>query len=164
MTLGELIEKLGGRLAQGSAETPVTGVNASELAAASERVQASELLFAEDAASAAEALASPAAAVVVKPGCLGSYASNAAIAVIESDQPRLWFARAAKLLTKAPPAAGVHTTAVVGAEVKLGADVTIAACAVIGECAQIGAGTSIEAGAVIGGDHGFGHYTAVAFG
>ena len=48
MTLGELIEALGGKLVQGSPESVVTGVNSSELAGPS------ELVFAEDAASAAE--------------------------------------------------------------------------------------------------------------
>ncbi len=144
MTLAELIEKLGGKLAQGSAETSVTGVNSSQ------RAGSSEVVFAEDAKSAAEALASPAAAVVLKPGASASYASNPSIAVIESEQPRLWFARAAKLLRAKLPAAGVHPSAVLGAQVELGADVTIAACAVVGDGASIGAGTRIDAGAVIG--------------
>jgi UDP-3-O-[3-hydroxymyristoyl] glucosamine N-acyltransferase len=143
MTLGELIENLGGTLAQGRAEAPITGVNGRE------RVTATELLFAEDAASAREALASAAGAVVVKPGCLGSYDANPKMAVVEANQPRLWFARAAKLLRPSLPAGGVHPSAVVGAEVRLGAGVTIGPCAVIGERAQIGAGTRIEAGVVI---------------
>ena len=148
MTLGDLIEKLGGRLTQGRPDQAVTGVNARE------RVTATELLFAEDAASAREALASAAGAVVLKLGCLDnksdSCVANAAVAVIESDHPRLWFARAARLLRKALPATGVHPAAVIGADVKLGPDVTIAACAVVGDGAQIGAGTRVEAGAVIG--------------
>ncbi len=143
MTIGELIGRLGGKIAQGDAGT-ITGVNGRE------RVAATELLFAEDAASAHEALASSAAAVVVKPGCLASYAENPDIAVIEADQPRLWFARAARLLAKPLPVAGVHQSAVIGAGVKLGADVTIGPCAVVGDRAQIGDGTRIEAGVVIG--------------
>ena len=144
MTLGELIEKLGGILVQGRAEAPITGVNGRE------RVTVTELLFAEEAASAHEALASAAGAVVVKPGCLVSYDTNPKMAVVEANQPRLWFARAAKLLRPALPAGGVHPSAVVGADVKLGEGVTIGPCAVIGERAQIGAGTRIEAGVVIG--------------
>jgi UDP-3-O-[3-hydroxymyristoyl] glucosamine N-acyltransferase len=144
MTIGELVEQLGGKLAQGRPESEITGVNGSE------RVTATELLFAEDAAAAAAALKSPAAAVVLKAGLAASYASNPSIAVVEADEPKLWFARAAKLLAKSPPGGGVHPSAVVGAEVKLGAEVTIGACAVIGDHAQIGAGTRIEAGAVIG--------------
>jgi UDP-3-O-[3-hydroxymyristoyl] glucosamine N-acyltransferase len=144
MKIGELIERLGGRLVQGEAECSVTGVNGREDATAT------ELLFAEDAKSATEALASTAGGVVVKPGCLASYGANPRIAVVECAQPRLWFARAAKLLARPLPAGGVHPSAVVGARVKLGADVTIGACGVIGAGTEIGAGTRIDAGAVIG--------------
>ncbi len=144
MTIRELVDALGGKVAQGRPETEITGVSGCE------RVTPTEMVFAEDAATAGAALKSPAAAVVVKAGLAASYASNPSIAVIESDQPKLWFARAAKLLAKPLPVEGVHPTAVVGTEVKLGVGVTIAACAVIGDRAQIGAGTRIEAGAMIG--------------
>jgi UDP-3-O-[3-hydroxymyristoyl] glucosamine N-acyltransferase len=144
MKLEKLIETLGGKLAQGSQQKTLTGVNGRE------RVSATELLFAEDAAAAADALSSSAAAVVLKPGCIESYEANPQIAVIESDQPRLWFARAAKLLAGPLRATGIHPTAVVGEGVKLEPDVTVAACAVIGVGAQIGAGTRIESGVVIG--------------
>jgi UDP-3-O-[3-hydroxymyristoyl] glucosamine N-acyltransferase len=144
MTIGELVDQLGGKLVQGRPETEITGVNGCE------RVTTTELLFAEDAATAAAALKSPAAAVVLKAGLAASYASNPSIALVESDQPKLWFARASKLLAKPLPVEGVHRAAVVEADVKLGAEVTIGACAVIGDRAQIGAGTRIEAGAVIG--------------
>jgi UDP-3-O-[3-hydroxymyristoyl] glucosamine N-acyltransferase len=70
--------------------------------------------------------------------------------IVETDQPRLWFARAARLLKPALSPAGIHSAAVVGTLVELGEDVTIGACAVVGECASIGAGTRIEAGAVVG--------------
>ena len=148
MTLGELIEalggKLGGKLAQGGPDIAVTGVNGPD------RATATEILFAEDAAAASQALASGAAALVLKPGTLASYAANAEIAVIEAPQPRLWFARAAKLLAKALHAAGTHASAVVGENVKLGSGITVGPCAVVGDGAEIGAGTRIEAGAVIG--------------
>jgi UDP-3-O-[3-hydroxymyristoyl] glucosamine N-acyltransferase len=144
MTIGELIERLGGKLAQGDAGTTITGVNGRE------RVTATEVLFAEDAAAAKAALTSAAGALVLKPDCLVSYAAGTAIAVVETEQPRLWFARAAKLLAKPLSAAGVHSSAAVGKDVKLGANVTIGPCAAIGDRAQIGAGTRIEAGAVIG--------------
>jgi len=144
MTLGELIEKLGGKLAQGSPDKSVTGVNGLD------RATATEILFAEDAAAASQALASGAAALVVKPAILASYAANAEIALIEAPQPRLWFARAAKLLAPRPPATGVAPSAVIGANVNLGSGVSIGPCAVIGDGAQIGDGTRIEAGAVIG--------------
>ncbi|MGA2752440.1 MAG: UDP-3-O-(3-hydroxymyristoyl)glucosamine N-acyltransferase [Terracidiphilus sp.] len=144
MTIEELVDRLGGKLAQGRPETEIAGVNGCE------RVTTAELLFAEDAASAAAALATHAGAVVLRPGMGADYASNPSIAVVEVDQPKLWFARAAKLLAKPLPVEGVHPSAVVGAKVKLGAGVTVGACAVIGDGAQIGARTRIEAGAVIG--------------
>ena len=144
MTLAELIEVLGGKLAQGRPEFVVKGVNSSVLAGES------ELIFAEDAASIAEALVSKAGAVVLRASSGEPLPHFAGKQVVESDQPRLWFARAAKLLAPAPPATGVHPMAVIGAKVELGANVSIGPCAVIGEGASIGAGTRIEAGVVIG--------------
>lgn len=142
MQLGELIDKLGGTLAQGGAETPITGVNSAAQASQT------ELVFAEDSASVEEALASQAGVVVVRSGFNANAASGKAI--VETKQPRLWFAQAAKLLKPAPSATGVHPSAVIAAGVKLGANVTVGPCAVIEENAEIGAGTRIEAGAVIG--------------
>jgi UDP-3-O-[3-hydroxymyristoyl] glucosamine N-acyltransferase len=144
MTLGELVAKLGGTLVQGSPEIILAGVKSSRLA------NGLDLVFAENAASAEEALAGEAAAVVLKAACLESYASNPDIAVVEAEQPRLWFARAARMLKAASLPAGIHPTAVIGALVELGEDVTVAASAVIGEGAIIGAGTRIEACAVVG--------------
>lgn len=144
MTIGELVQQLGGKLVQGQPETEITGVNECD------RATATELVFAENAATARAALTSPAAAVVLKAGLEGSYASNPSIAVIETEQPKLWFARAARILAKPLAAQGVHPAAVVGADVMLGPNVTIGACAAIGDRAHIGAGTRIEAGAVIG--------------
>jgi UDP-3-O-[3-hydroxymyristoyl] glucosamine N-acyltransferase len=144
MTLGELIEQIGGTLAKGRPETPITGVNGCE------RVTTTELLFAEDQAAAAEALASPAGAVVLKAGLVESYAANPDIAVIESDQPRLWFARAARLLKPELPCERIHPTAVIGENSALGGWVTVGAHAVIGKDVVVGEWTRIEAGAVIG--------------
>jgi UDP-3-O-[3-hydroxymyristoyl] glucosamine N-acyltransferase len=140
MKLGELIDELGGKLVAGDQMQLVNGVNSVELAGEA------ELVFAEDAA--AKALASKAGVVVLKAGCAEFYPQGKC--VVEAEQPRLWFALAAKLLAPALTATGVHPAAVVGANVKLGEGVSIGACAVVGENAQIGAGTRIEAGAVIG--------------
>ena len=142
MTLGELIEALGGKLVAGNSMQVVESVNAVESASVA------QLVFAEDAASAAKALASSAGAVVLRAGFVE--VNSAGQAIVEADQPRLWFARAARLLAPALPAAGIHPSAVVGANVQLGEGVNIGPCAVIGDNASIGAGTRIEAGAVIG--------------
>ncbi len=144
MTLGDLIEVLGGELVQGSPETILAGVEASAQA------NGLDLVFAEDATSAAKAFSGAAAAIVLKPGCVESYAQSPAMSVVETVQPRLWFARAAKLLKRTPPPAGVHSAAVIGALVEFGEGITVGAGAVVGECAIIGDGTRIEAGAVIG--------------
>jgi UDP-3-O-[3-hydroxymyristoyl] glucosamine N-acyltransferase len=142
MTLDKLIEALGGKLVSGDLAHRVESVNSVEAAGAG------ELVFAEDAASAAKALASQAGVVVLRGGLVESYPADKC--TVEADQPRLWFARAAKLLAQALTATGVHPAAVIGANVLLGEGVSVDACAVIGENASIGAGTRVEAGAVIG--------------
>jgi UDP-3-O-[3-hydroxymyristoyl] glucosamine N-acyltransferase len=142
MTLAKLIEVLGGKLAHGSPETNLAGVNSSTLAGPS------EIVFAEDVASAAEALDCKAGAVVLRAGIAESYPQSKC--TVETDQPRLWFARAAKLLEHVPPATGVHSAAVIGPHADLGENITVAAGAVIGETASIGAWTRIEAGVVVG--------------
>jgi UDP-3-O-[3-hydroxymyristoyl] glucosamine N-acyltransferase len=142
MTLGELIDALGGKVAQGSLDFVVGGVNSYALAGPSEAV------FAENASSSAKALASRAGVVVLRAGLAEKCPQDKC--VVEADQPRLWFARAAKLLAPALPVTGVHSSAVLGGNVKLGEGVSIGPCAVVGESASIGAGSRIEAGAIIG--------------
>ncbi len=142
MTLGELVEKLGGRVVQGDPGAAISGVNAPG------RASAAELVFAQDAASAAEALQSGAGFVVLRPGLAGSYPDGKSI--VEAAQPRLWFARAATTLKPVPPPKNIMPGAVVGEGVELGENITIGPCAVIGDGARIGAGTRIDAGAVVG--------------
>ncbi len=144
MTLGELIDVLGGKLVQGSAERQITGVSSVESATAN------ELVFAEDAASAAAALGSHAGAVVVRDGGAATSPEMLEKGVVEAAQPRLWFARAAKLVKPVLPVVGIHPSAIIGPGVELAEGVTIGAGAVIEEGAVIGAATRIEAGAVIG--------------
>jgi UDP-3-O-[3-hydroxymyristoyl] glucosamine N-acyltransferase len=143
MTLAQLIDALGGKLLHGNPHTEIRAVNSTDHAAAG------DLVFAEDAATAAAALKSAATALVLKPG-LPAPGPECAIAIVEDNHPRLWFARAAKLLEPPIRAEGVHPSAVIGARAKLAPEVTIAATTVIGDDAEIGRGTRIEAGAVIG--------------
>jgi UDP-3-O-[3-hydroxymyristoyl] glucosamine N-acyltransferase len=142
MTIGELIEILGGKLTQGSAAMILTGVNSSE------RAGLTELVFAEDAAAAADAFAGKAGTVVVRGGLAETYPENRC--VVETDQPRLWFARAAKLLKPPPSNALKADPQSIGAHVKLGKDVVVCPGAIVGANAVIGDGTRIESGAVIG--------------
>jgi UDP-3-O-[3-hydroxymyristoyl] glucosamine N-acyltransferase len=144
MTLGELIEKLGGRLVQGDPEWLVDGVNSHE------RAKSFEVAFADSQSAIAAVLASDAGIVVLPPDAASEYPHGKCI--VEADQPRLWFAHAAKLLDPAETATGVHPSAVVSAHALLGANVSVGACAVIEQGASIGAGTHVGAGAVIGVD------------
>jgi len=144
MKLGKLVKALGGKLVQGSPQWVVEGVDSSALATVS------EVVFAENASAAVNALAGNAGVVVLRAGLAEEYPQGKC--VVETEQPRLWFARAARLLAPALPVAGVHPSAVVGENVRLGKNVTIGPCAVVGENARIGAGSRIEAGAVVGED------------
>jgi UDP-3-O-[3-hydroxymyristoyl] glucosamine N-acyltransferase len=142
LTVGELVEQLGGELVQGSPRLEIGRV--SECPGAKRE----SLIFADSRSSLREAEASGAGAVVIHPRAAAVFAEGKA--VIRSEQPRLWFARAAKLLKPAPSAEGVHPSAVVPETVVLGEGVTIGPMVVLGENASIGAGSEIGAGAVIG--------------
>ncbi len=142
MTIRELIEALGGRFVQGDPELEIDGVGSCEFAAPS------EVAFAEDEAGAQLALGGPAGLVVLRRGCLSSYPEDRN--VVESSHPRLWFARAGRLLKPAPPATGTHPRATIGEFVQLGEEITVGPGAVVGDYVHVGRGTRIEAGAVIG--------------
>lgn len=142
MKLRRLIETLGGKLVQGDAELEIDGVSSGEFASPS------ELAFAETAASASIALGGPAGAVVLRAGLVKEYPQNTN--VVESDHPRLWFARAAKLLSRPRNAAGLHSGAIVASHAEIDPSASIGPGAVIGAYARIGAHSRIEAGAIIG--------------
>ena len=144
MTLGDLIKTLGGKLVQGSPESMLIGVD--DLSSAS----AMDLVFAEDEETATKALASGASAVVLAPRMAATAAAPAAMAIVEADQPRLWFSRAAGILQLPDEPEGVHPTAIIGPLTEVGEGVTIGPHVVIGQVARIGNGTRIEAGTVIG--------------
>ena len=148
MKLGELIEKLGGKLVQGSPQLEI------EYVSSYKQADTASLVFADTAAAVAEALSSGAGAVVLSPGSAASYPQG--ICVVEADQPRLWFARAAKLLRPFISGRGVHFTAVVSQTAVLGEGVTIGPMAVVEEDVHIDAGSHIHGGAVVGRSVGIG--------
>jgi UDP-3-O-[3-hydroxymyristoyl] glucosamine N-acyltransferase len=109
--------------------------------------ESGDLIFVEDEKNLALALGSQASAVIA-----GEFARQGTYSkpLIIATQPRLAFARAAKLLCPVPDRPpGVHPTAVVHPSARLGADVSIAARVVISEDVEIGHGTWIGAGAAI---------------
>ena len=144
MTIGELIQKLGGRLVKGSEETEILSV------ATVEKSTTFDLVFAADDLTVAAALKGNASAVVLSPGATPPEADGSRVEIIEYSEPRLWFARAAKLLAPTRLALGVHPSAVIGMQVKFGPNVTISPHAVVGDNAQIGGGTRVGSGAVVG--------------
>jgi len=142
MTLQELVEELGGSVVQGDPEWMVDGVNSCEKAGAF------DVAFADSDASVAAALKSNAGVVVLKPGAMKEYPRGKCI--VESDQPRLWFAKAAKLAKKRTYVAGIAHSAVVAPDAKIDQAVQVGPCAVVGSHVRIGDGTIVGAGAVIG--------------
>ncbi|MDE3202190.1 MAG: UDP-3-O-(3-hydroxymyristoyl)glucosamine N-acyltransferase [Acidobacteriota bacterium] len=142
MTISDLIDELGGTLSNGDPTRTVDAVNSVEQAGPF------DLVFAESSAAVELALNSGAGAVVLRPSA--EQANPHDKLIIESDQPRLWFAKAAHLLAPRLLSTGVHSSAVVSQEATLAPAVTIGPCAVVGSHVQIGEETRVEAGAVIG--------------
>jgi len=147
MKLGELIEKLGGTLQPGTLQQAPAQL---EIKSVSSYDQATpdSLVFAETSAAAVEAIRSSAGAIVLRSGLVGIYPEGPAI--VEAPQPRLWFARADKLLNPLISGKGIHPTAAVAPTSVLGEGVTIEAHAVIENDVRVGDGTRIGAGAVLG--------------
>jgi UDP-3-O-[3-hydroxymyristoyl] glucosamine N-acyltransferase len=142
MKLSQLAKALGAELRLVGDDADVYGVSSATAATPQ------SLIFGEDAQSLAAALASRAAAVFVSPKLPVSSSPTKSLLVV--GQPRLAFARAARLLMPAEPDDGLHTTAVIDPSATLGEHVSVGPCAVIESRAQIGSGTRIGAGAVIG--------------
>lgn len=142
MTLQELVEELGGTIAQGDPEWIVEAVNSSD------RASAFDLVFSESESSATAALKSNAGTVVLKPGLVAEYPHGKC--VLEVDQPKLWFSRAAQLVKRPSLAVGIAPGAVVSQDAKVDQAVVVGSCAVVASQARIGGGTRIDAGAVIG--------------
>jgi UDP-3-O-[3-hydroxymyristoyl] glucosamine N-acyltransferase len=141
MTLGELIEKLGGNLIQGDPEWIVEAVNSCE------RASPFDLAFADSPDTTTAALSGHAGVVVLKPGAAASYPRTKSI--VEIEQPRLWFARAARLLSKPLTTSGINHAAVVSHDAVLAPGVVVGAGAVIASHVHIGELTRIEAGVIL---------------
>jgi len=142
-TLRDLAEKLACHLL-GDASITVTTVSSLQSAVAG------SLVFAEDSQHLATAIASPAAAVIVGDFAATNFAASASKPLLISAQPRLAFARAAKLLRDAEQIRSTHPAAIVPTSAAVGKNVAIGPRAVIGEHVAIGNETTIGAGTVIG--------------
>ena len=113
-----------------------------------ESAKAGDLVFVEDEKNLAKALASQASAVIA-----GEFAGAQAGSkpLLISAQPRLTFARAARLLQDEPVMeSGVHWTAVVDDSVIRGENVRVEEWAILKSGVAIGPGTRIGAGSYLG--------------
>ncbi|MGB9205713.1 MAG: UDP-3-O-(3-hydroxymyristoyl)glucosamine N-acyltransferase [Terriglobales bacterium] len=114
------------------------------------------LVFVEDARHFDTALASSAAAVIAGDFAAGNFAASASKPLLISAQPRLTFARAARILRDPDRNRGIHPSAIVPASAELGTNVAIGARAILGEQVKIDDETTIGAGSVIGDNVGIG--------
>ena len=140
-TLRDLAENLNCHLL-GDSSVTVTSVSSLQSA------KSDSLVFVEDAEYLDAALASAATAVIVKEFPSGKISKSLLI----SAQPRLAFARAAKLLRDPETNRTIHKEAIVPASATIGKNVAISPRAVLGERVHIGNDTTIGAGATIGDD------------
>jgi UDP-3-O-[3-hydroxymyristoyl] glucosamine N-acyltransferase len=139
-TLQELAERLGCRLI--GLGSPVVSSVTSLQSAGRE-----SLVFVEDAKHLDSALASSAAAVIA--GEFGA-AVKAGKPLLIHAQPRLAFARAAKLLHDSEYRGTTHPSAVVASSAQIGKNVAIGPRATLGENVKVGDGSAIGAGCAIG--------------
>jgi UDP-3-O-[3-hydroxymyristoyl] glucosamine N-acyltransferase len=141
-TLRDLAKQLGCRLL-GDNSITVTSVSSPQSATSD------SLVFVDDAQYLDTALGSSAAAIIA-----GDFASAATSSkpMLISAQPRLTFARAAKLLHDSESNRTIDPSAIVSASAKIGKNVAIGARTILGEHVKVGDETTIGAGSVIG-DH-----------
>ncbi len=138
-TLRDLAEKLGCRLV-GDGSITVTSVSSLQSATSD------SLVFVEDARHLDIVLRSSAGAVIA-----GDFAVNAdSKPILISPQPRLTFARAARLLRNPETNRAIHPSAIVSASAEIGKNVAIGPGAILGEHVKVGDATTIGAGSVIG--------------
>jgi UDP-3-O-[3-hydroxymyristoyl] glucosamine N-acyltransferase len=137
-TLKDLAEKLGCRIT-GDGSIPITGVSSPQSATSG------SLVFVDDPLYLDAAIHSSAAAIIA-----GAFATTAAKPILISAQPRLTFARAARILRDSDRNHEIHPSAIVPASARIGKNVAIGPRAILGEHAQVGDETTISAGSVIG--------------
>ena len=147
-TLRDLAENLGCRLIE---DGSITVSSVSSLQSATNH----SLVFVEDARHLDAALGSSAAAVIAGEFAAGDSAAGdmratASKPLLISPQPRLTFARAARLLRDLDRNRVIHPSAIVAASAKIGKNVAIGARTVLGEHVSVGDETIVGAGAVIG--------------
>src|SRR5271170_1359686 len=131
-TLRDLAEKLDCRLL---GDGSITASRVSSLQSAT----AESLVFVEDAQYLDTAQHSSAAAIIAGDFAAGDFAASAAgKPILISAQPRLTFARAAKLLRDPDRDRVIHPSAIVSASAEIGKNVAIGPRAILGERVKVG--------------------------
>jgi UDP-3-O-[3-hydroxymyristoyl] glucosamine N-acyltransferase len=144
--LAELVAALGGELV-GDDSLVI------ERIAPLESATPTSLSFLAQARYAAQLATTQAGAVIVAPAQREAAQAGAARAVIVSDDPYLYFARATQWWARrnaAAPAAGVHASAVVDPSATLGEGISIGPLAVVEADAVLEAGAIVGAHGVVG--------------
>ena len=141
MTLGELVNTLGGTIVYGDPEWAIDSLSGPEHAGPF------DLVFADSAAGLAVAMQSGAGAVVLLSAT--GVENPHGKCLVAADQPRLWFSRAARLLKPPQLTIGVHPKAMVATDATLGLGTTVGPGAVVEVGAHVGQRTHIEAGAIV---------------
>lgn len=142
-SISDLAGKLGCRLI-GDGSITVTHVSSLKSATSG------SLLFVDDPKHLDAALASQASAIVAGEFAAAAHAGKP---ILIAPQPRLTFARAARILhDRGVSHPGIHSTAVVASSALVGSNVAVGPRAVFGERVKIGEGTSVGPACVIGDD------------
>jgi len=138
-TAGELAEYLRAKI-QGDAHTPVSGV------ASPESARPEELIYVDSPRHVERAVASAARCVLASAGTALSRKT-----VLEVENPKLAFAKAAAWLIPRPPLrAEIHPSAIVSATARLAPNIRIGPYVVIEDNVEIGTGTAIDAFCFLG--------------
>jgi UDP-3-O-[3-hydroxymyristoyl] glucosamine N-acyltransferase len=133
LTLGEIVSRLGGRVA-GDPATQIRQVGSLESAGEG------EISFLASAKHKAALAATRASAVILSQ----EFEALTSLPRIVSDAPYLYFARVSQLLNPLThQAPGIHPTATVSASARLGKDVSIGAGCVVGDDVTIGEGSCL---------------------
>jgi UDP-3-O-[3-hydroxymyristoyl] glucosamine N-acyltransferase len=140
--LVQLAELLKAGIRGNAAEVRIKGV------ASIGRATATDLVFAEEPSALKEALASAAGAVIVSDDLAA--AGDSERVLLLAAQPKLAFARAARLLSSFEAEQSIHPTASIAADALLGRRVSVGAYAVVEAGAHLGDESVIGAGAIIG--------------
>ena len=138
--LSEIAAQLGGRVL-GNADVRISQI------ATLESALSSQISFLTNSKYQAQLASTRAGAVILAEADAGA----TDLPRIISDNPYAYFAKVSALLNPLPKAKpGVHSSAVIGAGVKIDATASIAATAVIGAGATIGAHSEVGEGCCIG--------------